>query len=64
MYLIKRKKELNPTVMLMDIQAPEVAAKARAGQFIILRVDDEGSVYRLPLRIMTQRRERLPLYFR
>lgn len=49
MYLIKRKKELNPTVMLMDIQAPEVAAKARAGQFIILRVDDEGE--RIPLTI-------------
>lgn len=49
MYLIKRKQELNPTVTLMDIYAPEVAAKARAGQFIILRVDDKGE--RIPLTI-------------
>lgn len=49
MYLIKRKQELNPTVTLMEIAAPEVAAKAQAGQFIILRVDENGE--RIPLTI-------------
>lgn len=49
MYLIKRKKELNSTVTLMDIYAPEIAKKARAGQFIILRVDDQGE--RIPLTV-------------
>ncbi|MBQ2325358.1 MAG: sulfide/dihydroorotate dehydrogenase-like FAD/NAD-binding protein, partial [Clostridia bacterium] len=49
MYLIKRKKELNSTVTLMDIYAPEIAKKARAGQFIILRVDEDGE--RIPLTV-------------
>lgn len=49
MYKIVRKKILNPTVTEMDIEAPLVAAKARAGQFIILRVDGEGE--RIPLTI-------------
>ena len=39
MYRIVNKEILNPTVMLMDIEAPLVARKAEAGQFIILRVD-------------------------
>ena len=42
MYRIVRKRVLNPTVIAMDIDAPLVAAKAQAGQFIILRVDAEG----------------------
>ena len=49
MYKIVNKKELNPTVMLMDIKAPMVAKKAEAGQFIILRVDEEGE--RIPLTV-------------
>ena len=49
MYEIKRKKVLNPTVTLMEIQAPLVAAKAQPGQFIILRVDENGE--RIPLTI-------------
>ena len=36
MYRIVRKKRLNPTVTMMDIEAPAVAKKAQAGQFIIL----------------------------
>ena len=40
MYKIVRKKVLNPTVMLMDIDAPFIAKKAEPGQFIILRVDE------------------------
>ena len=49
MVKIVRKKELNPTVTLMEVEAPFVAAKAQAGQFIILRVDEEGE--RIPLTI-------------
>ena len=49
MYRIIKKKELNPTVTLMEIDAPLVAKKAEPGQFIILRVDDEGE--RIPLTV-------------
>ena len=49
MYKIVRKKCLNPTVTMMDIEAPLVAKKAEPGQFIILRVDSEGE--RIPLTV-------------
>ncbi len=39
MYKIVRKRELNSTVTMMDIQDPMVTNKARAGKSIILRVD-------------------------
>ena len=42
MFKIVTKKSLNSTVTKMDIYAPLVAKKAQAGQFIILRVDEEG----------------------
>ena len=49
MYKIVRKKNLNPTVTQMEIEAPLVAAKAKPGQFIILRVDENGE--RIPLTV-------------
>lgn len=49
MYKIIKKEELNPTVTLMEIEAPLVAKKAQPGQFIILRVDENGE--RIPLTI-------------
>ena len=49
MYKIVSKKSLNPTVTQMEIEAPLVAKKAKPGQFIILRVDEEGE--RIPLTI-------------
>ncbi len=55
MYKIVRKKELNPTVTLMDIEAPFIARKAKAGQFIIFRVDDMSE--RVPLTIAGYDRE-------
>lgn len=55
MYRIVRKKQLNPTVTLMDIEAPLVAKKAEPGQFIILRVDDQGE--RIPLTIADYQRD-------
>ncbi|MBE6022153.1 MAG: sulfide/dihydroorotate dehydrogenase-like FAD/NAD-binding protein [Cellulosilyticum sp.] len=55
MYKIVKKRILNPTVMLMDIEAPFIAKKAEPGQFIILRVDEEGE--RIPLTIADFDRE-------
>lgn len=49
MFKIVKKKVLNPTVTLMEIDAPAIAKKAEPGQFIILRVDDEGE--RIPLTV-------------
>lgn len=49
MYRILKKRRLNPTVTMMDIHAPLVAKKARAGQFIILRADSDGE--RIPLTV-------------
>ena len=49
MYPIIRKQVLNETTTLMEIEAPLVARKAKPGQFIILRVDEEGE--RIPLTI-------------
>jgi ferredoxin/flavodoxin---NADP+ reductase len=47
MYKILEKEQLNPTIDLYKIEAPQIAQKARAGQFVIIRVDDVGE--RIPL---------------
>lgn len=49
MFKILKKKQLNENVVLFEIQAPFIAAKAEAGQFIIFRVDEFGE--RIPLTI-------------
>lgn len=49
MFKIVKKKELNSTVTLMEIEAPPVAKKAEPGQFIILRADSAGE--RIPLTV-------------
>lgn len=49
MYKIAEKKKLNPSVVEMNIEAPLVAKKAKPGQFIILRVDENGE--RIPLTV-------------
>ena len=56
MYKILSKKILNPTVTQMDIEAPLIARKAQAGQFIILRVDEDGE--RIPLTVSGFDREK------
>ena len=56
MYRIVEKKELNPTVVQLQIEAPLVANKARPGQFIILRVDEEGE--RIPLTVAGVNKEK------
>lgn len=53
---IVRKVCLNPTVTLMEVEAPFVAKKAEPGQFIILRVDENGE--RIPLTIADYDREK------
>ena len=55
MYQIVDKKVLNPTVVQLQIHAPLVANKARPGQFIILRVDENGE--RIPLTVAGVDRE-------
>ncbi len=56
MYQIVGKKSLNPTVTQMEIFAPFVAKKALPGQFIILRVDEDGE--RIPLTVAGYDREK------
>lgn len=56
MYRITCKKELNPTVTMMEIEAPLIAKKAQPGQFIILRVDENGE--RIPLTVAGYDREK------
>ena len=56
MYKIVRKKELNSAVTLLEIEAPFIAKKAHAGQFIIFRIDDQGE--RVPLTIAGYDREK------
>ena len=56
MYKIVCKKELNPSVTYMEIEAPFVARKAKAGQFIIFRIDERGE--RVPLTIAGYDREK------
>ncbi len=56
MYKILKKEVLNPTVVLLEIDAPMVAKKAEPGQFIILRTDSNGE--RIPLTIADYDREK------
>lgn len=56
MYKILTKRELNDQVTLMEIDAPYIAAKAEAGQFIIYRIDEKGE--RIPLTIADYDREK------
>lgn len=56
MYKIVKKQLLNPTVTRMEIEAPLIAKKAKPGQFIILRVDENGE--RIPLTVAGYDREK------
>ena len=56
MYRIVKKEALKPTVTLYEIEAPMVAKKAEPGQFIILRVDENGE--RIPITIHDYNREK------
>ena len=49
MFRILKKENLAPNIFLMDVEAPRIAKNALPGQFLIVRVDDEGE--RVPLTI-------------
>lgn len=56
MYKIVKKEVLNSVVVMMEIEAPYVAARCEAGQFVIVRVNEDGE--RIPLTIADFDRER------
>ena len=56
MYRITRKEMLTPSICLMDIEAPRLAASAQPGQFLIVRAREEGE--RIPLTICDYDRSR------
>lgn len=56
MFKILRKECLNPTVTLIEVEAPYIARKAEPGQFIILRIDEQGE--RIPFTIADYDREK------
>ena len=59
---LSKVQQLNDTVVRLDVQAPFIAKKAKAGQFIILRIDERGE--RMPLTIADTRcRRRLCFYY-
>ena len=49
-HIIVDKRDLNPQVKEITLYAPEIAEKAQAGQFVILRIDEEGE--RIPLTLV------------
>ena len=58
MFKIASKRMLNENVVMMDVEAPLIAKKAKAGQFIIFRLDEYGE--RIPLTVAgTERRKAL-----
>ncbi len=56
MFIVVNKRALNAFVSLMEIEAPLIAAKGKAGQFVILRVNETGE--RIPLTLADQNPER------
>jgi len=56
MFKIVRKEVLNPSVKLLEIEAPYIARKVEPGQFIILRIDENGE--RIPLTVADYDREK------
>jgi ferredoxin--NADP+ reductase len=56
MFKITRKEVLNPTVKLLEVEAPYIARKAEPGQFVMIRINEEGE--RIPLTIADYDREK------
>lgn len=56
MFKIVKKEVLNPSVSLIEVEAPYIARKAEPGQFIILRIDERGE--RIPFTISGYDREK------
>ena len=55
MYRIMLREDLVPSIHLFKVEAPAVARKAQAGQFVVLRVDEKGE--RIPLTVADWDRE-------
>ena len=56
MYKIVEKKKLSPTITLLKLNAPEIAKKVEPGQFVIIRLNEEGE--RIPLTVNDFDREK------
>ena len=56
MYEILVKKDLTPTITMMEVSAPRLAASAQPGQFLIVRTDENGE--RVPLTVCDYDKER------
>lgn len=56
MYPIVKRRNLAANIVLLEVKAPEVAAKAQPGQFVIVRMDEKGE--RIPLTVMNFDREK------
>ncbi len=56
MFKVTRKEVLNPTVKLLEVEAPYIARKAEPGQFVMIRINEEGE--RIPLTIADYDREK------
>ncbi len=63
MYKIVGKKELAPGIKLVEIPAPDIAEKAQAGQFVILRVDEKGERFPLTLVDWNKKKGTITLIF-
>lgn len=56
MYKIISKQELSSGIFQMEIEAPQIAKKVQSGQFVILRINEEGE--RIPLTVADYDREK------
>lgn len=64
MYKILKAEKLSENIFLMDVHAPRVASHCEPGQFVIVKMDEKGSVSRLLFVIMTEKPERSRSWFR
>ncbi len=56
MYKILKAEKLAEKIFLMDVEAPRVARSCQPGEFVIVKMDEKGSVSRLPSVILIVRR--------
>lgn len=56
MYRVVKRRQLAPAIVMLEVEAPRVAAKVEAGQFVIVRMDEKSE--RIPLTVMDFNRER------
>lgn len=64
MYPIVKKEKLADKIYLMDVKAPRVAQYCEPGQFVIVKIDEQGSVFRSQSVIITGKPVRSRSYFR